>query len=159
MLNLAAYAGTGRLTTAAARSLASLSLRRLNLAAQGIDDDGVAALASSATLALEDLILRDNPIGPSAARALGAGASRPHLRELDLSFTRLGDEGCMALATGGLWSALETMRLESIGMTTTGVRALATGRFPALRHLEAGYNHGIDAEGKVALATLAKQLA
>jgi uncharacterized protein (TIGR02996 family) len=113
------------------RGLPGPGLRRLNLDACQIGDEGAALLARCPALAdLRELDLTDAGIGPEG---VGRLARSPHFRRLEylrLCSNRLGVEGVRAL-TGN-------------GRTLPGLRSLDLGRtYPSRAGLEALFRSGL----------------
>ncbi len=79
----------------------------------------------------------------------GVGARR--LRHLDLSRSRLGDEGASLLATSDALRGLQSLRLSDCGLSAAGATALATSTLRSLRRLDLCGN-SIGEAGALALA-------
>jgi hypothetical protein len=74
---------------------------------------------------LHSLDLSENrELGPTVAQALFASERLPSLVHLDLSGTRIGNEGLAALASARGWDRLRHLRLSHVNMGTDRLRAL-----------------------------------
>jgi uncharacterized protein (TIGR02996 family) len=136
---------------AAAPSLSRLTA--LDLSRNGIRAEGAAALASSPHLArLTALDLGRNRIGPEGAQALAGSPYLTRLTSLALSENAVGDDGAGALAAASHFSQLTALDLTYNRIGPEGARALAGS--PHLARLRALYlsDNAIGDEGARALA-------
>jgi uncharacterized protein (TIGR02996 family) len=110
-------------------------LTQLRLTRCGLTDAHARAIAASpGATSLRSLDLSSNDdLRGAAARALFASEHLRSLVHLDLSGTRMGTEGAVALATAEGWDRLRTLRLWGTGLDRDGVRALLAS--PNLQHL------------------------
>ncbi len=106
-------------------------LQGLLLAETQTEDAGVAALATSNTMAsLRRLDLGHNQLGASAMLALANSPRAGNLRHLMLDHNALGNAGVKALTAGRGVQRLETLSLASNGLTGGAMDAL--GRWSGL---------------------------
>jgi len=116
-------------------------LEELNLAANHIADGELIALLDSMVSRLRKLVLTRNMISSRAVPFLGRSRACNSLKELDLSFNLLGDEGIDKLMCGKfpslkkLW--LEHNHIGSMGKTYLGAYAAA---MPNLEEIHLGGN-------------------
>ncbi|MFI7272890.1 hypothetical protein [Streptomyces sp. NPDC049879] len=87
-------------------------------------------------------------IGDPGAEALAAAASSGRIETLDLRYCGIGDDGAAALAASGSFGDVRRLHLQYNRLTGEGVRALA--RFERLEALDLRYNR-IGADGAQAL--------
>lgn len=86
-------------------------------------------------LALRELNLSFIPVGDDGAYWISRGSGLAGLTALHLSSCQIGPRGARALASGPSAQTLETLSLSSNPLGEQGLRALAQAAFPALRHL------------------------
>jgi uncharacterized protein (TIGR02996 family) len=102
------------------RQLVSLNLAQNRLAGQGIQE-----LAAEGDARWATLILTENELSVSDARALAQSSRVLELKTLMLDRNRLGDDGARAIAHAKHLSALETLSVADNELGVSGVRALA----------------------------------
>lgn len=157
------------------------SLVTLDLSDNGVDGDGVTALAGGVLAQLSKLQLNSNSLGRQGISRLAAGASRrltalgladndididavlgivdaenlASLVSLDLSSNLIGDSGAAALASSRCLSELSKLDLRGNEIGDEGAEAIArAGGLGALTEINLGYNH-IGAQGASALVCAA----
>lgn len=123
----------------------------LQLKANRLADEGVAALTARALPHLESLSLDMNQLGASAAESLANWPTLAQVRRLSLSVNRLGDPGVVRLCRSAFLDQLERLDLASNGIEDFGVVHLASTRLAKLRELNLRANR-IGEEGTRAIA-------
>lgn len=135
--------GSCDLGDAGARVLATIPfarLERLELRANGIGPEGVAALvAAPFAPGLRALGLENNPLGPAGATHLTA-AGLGALGQLDLAWTSLDDAGLEELCDGSLPSQVEVLSLYASGLGPSAAAVMAARAWPKLRKLVLSLN-------------------
>jgi hypothetical protein len=129
------------------RELAS-GLKRLNLLARHLGDEGVALLARCPHFArLVYLNLGGNEVSPDGLGVLAGSSILPGLNWLNLSDNPLGDDGWEILGRSP-FRRLRTLNLESTEATALGAGSLArTQNLDTLRSLILLDNKGLGDEG------------
>lgn len=98
----------------------------LNLAYNGMQDDGTAALVSSDVLCnLQFLDLSGNSIEAQGIHALATCEHLKNLRHLDLTGNWVNDEAASYIADSEHFTKLETLVLRGNPIRTAGAKALA----------------------------------
>ncbi|MEU5363019.1 hypothetical protein ABZ354_05850 [Streptomyces sp. NPDC005925] len=127
----------------------------------GFDEDGnllplppheAGALADLDLGGLRELDLSYFRIGDPGATSLAAAASAGLIETLDLRYCGIGDEGAAVLAASANFAGVRRLRLQHNRLTGEGVRALA--RLARIEELDLRYNR-IGEEGARALAEAA----
>src|SRR5262245_42075584 len=115
--------------------------------------EALTAIARARWPALEELTIRPDDhtkIVVGDLRPLLAARWVPRLCRLTVQSYRPADALCEALATSQLARQLVSLEIAIADMTDRGALALASGKWPRLRHLGVAYN-GIGKAGRVAL--------
>ena len=116
------------------------NLKKLYLLNSKIQNEGLAILASAKWPLLETVHFRDGHIRPGALESLIQQSSWPNLKELDLSYTKIKDEGIEILVAAD-WPLLENLGLESTGITGEGIQSLVSkSNWPHLKRLDVSDN-------------------
>ena len=102
-------------------------IRRLNLAYNGLQDEGTRALVESPFVAnLRALDLSGNSVGVEGITALCHSAHLSGLRHLDLTGNWVNDEAATLIANNPHFANLETLILRGNPVRDKGAHALAT---------------------------------
>jgi Leucine Rich repeat len=114
------------------------ALQRLVLTGNAIGDEGAAALAAWKHVEhLRTLYLSACELSAAGVEALLASGRLAGLEKLTLADNELGDEGAAALARhAGQLSHLRYLEVRAASIRDQGAAALASARFPHLRHLD-----------------------
>lgn len=132
---------TAGLLPAVAASPFLARLTALNLAEEGMGDEGVRALAASPYLEqLAALDLGSNNLSDDGVAQLANSSSLRHLLCLRLSLNHIRDNGALALAATPYLGALETLNLYENLIGDRGAVALA--RSPRMTRLDTLYLGG-----------------
>jgi uncharacterized protein (TIGR02996 family) len=146
------HCGVGPAGGRALAGAAFAGLERLNLGANDLDDEGVAALAAAPRLAgLRNLGLGANNLGRPAAAALAASPHLRRLEEVNLGANYLDDEAVRLLAASPASASLRVLDLRHNEFGDAGALALAASPYlGGLRSLDVTTNR-FGAAGQAAL--------
>lgn len=123
----------------------------LVLTGNEIGDDGVANLRAWKHLPnVDTLYLSSCEVGEDGLDQLFAGAPLARLEKLTLSNNEIGDEGAGVIVKCAVrMPALRHLELTNCGLSSSGAKALAKAKLPALRRLDLRRN---DLDDKLAAA-------